>query len=448
MSTLSVFRYDRTVQNVVGQAIPGAEIAVLSQPADTTTQPGSPLVDLYAASVSNQAIAITTATWSNGKITFQFAAPPPADVVVGAYIKAKGFTPGGYNGVWQIDSINGNLVTVTIPYTPTVAIVNPGTVSVVGTINTSALPNPLQSDTLGNFFFYAVSGFYTVQIYSPLLADQLVFADQAVVGSGGGSVTSVALTMPAEFAVAGSPIVVAGTLAVTKANQNANIVYAGPATGAPAAPTFRSLVAADFPAGVGTVTSIGLTIAVPAFMGQSVIGSPVTTNGTLAVTLTFNNQTANTFLAGPTSGGAAAPSFRALDAADVPAGTAFGIQQNPPATPQTIGSGSSGVALQDLTFTIPAGTWNILIFGSAQFENSATNFDVNISVNNFPVTKGSAHGTTPSAGTGQAIALSFCGLDLAVAGGVSKTYHLVAGNNGASSVDVTWATLNVVLVRA
>lgn len=65
-------------------------------------------------------------------------------------------------------------------------------------------------------------------------------------GSGGsGTVTSVALTEPSEFSVAGSPITGSGTLVVTKANQTANTVWAGPTTGSPAQPTFRALVAAD-----------------------------------------------------------------------------------------------------------------------------------------------------------------------------------------------------------
>lgn len=62
-----------------------------------------------------------------------------------------------------------------------------------------------------------------------------------------GTVTSVAMTVPAEFSVTGSPITGAGTLAVTKATQSANLVYAGPSSGAAAAPTFRTLVAADLP---------------------------------------------------------------------------------------------------------------------------------------------------------------------------------------------------------
>lgn len=92
----------------------------------------------------------------------------------------------------------------------------------------------------------------------------------------------------------------------------ANRVYAGPTTGSAAAPTFRALVAADLPVGTGTVTSVALTV--PSIL--SVAGSPITTSGTFAVTLA--TQTANTIFAGPTTGAAAAPTFRALVAADIP----------------------------------------------------------------------------------------------------------------------------------
>jgi hypothetical protein len=70
----------------------------------------------------------------------------------------------------------------------------------------------------------------------------------AVAGAAGGTVTSVALTVPAELSVSGSPITASGTLAVTKANQSANQVYAGPTSGGAAAPAFRALVAGDIPA--------------------------------------------------------------------------------------------------------------------------------------------------------------------------------------------------------
>lgn len=73
-----------------------------------------------------------------------------------------------------------------------------------------------------------------------------------VPAAGSGSVTSVAMTVPTEFSVAGSPITSSGTLAVTTATQSANLVWAGPTTGAAATPAFRALVAADIPAGGGS----------------------------------------------------------------------------------------------------------------------------------------------------------------------------------------------------
>lgn len=65
--------------------------------------------------------------------------------------------------------------------------------------------------------------------------------------------------------------------------------------------------------GSGTVTSVALLdgSSTPIY---TITGSPVTTAGTL--TYTFKTQTANTVLAGPTSGGAAQPTFRTLVAAD------------------------------------------------------------------------------------------------------------------------------------
>lgn len=71
-------------------------------------------------------------------------------------------------------------------------------------------------------------------------------------GWGGyGVVTSVELTVPTDIlAVSGSPLTGAGTLAVSKQNQNANLVFAGPPTGGAAQPTFRALVAADIAAAI------------------------------------------------------------------------------------------------------------------------------------------------------------------------------------------------------
>lgn len=63
--------------------------------------------------------------------------------------------------------------------------------------------------------------------------------------------------------------------------------------------------------GAGTVTSVGMTVPT----GFSVAGSPVTTSGTLTVSL--DSQTKNKVLASPTSS-SGIPSFRVLDASDIP----------------------------------------------------------------------------------------------------------------------------------
>lgn len=79
-------------------------------------------------------------------------------------------------------------------------------------------------------------------------------------GGGTGTVTSVALTAPTEFSVAGSPITTAGTLAITKATQSANTVWAGPTSGGAATPAFRALVAGDLPSysGAGALFERGI----------------------------------------------------------------------------------------------------------------------------------------------------------------------------------------------
>lgn len=59
------------------------------------------------------------------------------------------------------------------------------------------------------------------------------------------AVTSVALAVPSRQSVAGSPITGAGTITVTDNTQAATLVFAGPASGSAAAPTFRALTIAD-----------------------------------------------------------------------------------------------------------------------------------------------------------------------------------------------------------
>lgn len=104
----------------------------------------------------------------------------------------------------------------------------------------------------------------TGQVLTGVTGADPVFAAPAT----NGTVTSVALTVPAEFSVAGSPVTTTGTLAVTKATQAANLVFAGPTSGGAVAPTFRAAVVADLPVvdvphggtGVATLAAHGVVL--------------------------------------------------------------------------------------------------------------------------------------------------------------------------------------------
>lgn len=167
---------------------------------------------------------------------------------------------------------------------------------------------------------------------------------------------SISLSVPSDlFSVLGSPIInPTGGFSVVKQTQVAKSFWAGPLSGSPATPTFRSLTLGDFsPLGLtngqvltgatggapvgktlvaganmmitemagsfvfdsSTMTAIeNITVTVPSYL--SVSPATLFASGTFAITA--NSQAANTFLAGPTSGGATTPWFRAMTYADLP----------------------------------------------------------------------------------------------------------------------------------
>lgn len=106
-------------------------------------------------------------------------------------------------------------------------------------------------------------------------------------GSATGTVTSVALTLPNLFSVAGSPVTSDGSLDATLATQAANKVFAGPTSGSAAMPAFRSLVTADL-SGV-TLPAVSLTSGVsgvlPVANGGTALASG-TSGGILGFTAT------------------------------------------------------------------------------------------------------------------------------------------------------------------
>lgn len=106
-----------------------------------------------------------------------------------------------------------------------------------------------------------------------------------VTGGGTGTVTSVDATVPSILTISGNPITTSGTLAFGLSNQVANTIWAGPASGPNAPPTFRALVANDIP----------LIFSAPLVNTSGTISIPVATssvNGYLTSTdwTTFNNK--------------------------------------------------------------------------------------------------------------------------------------------------------------
>jgi hypothetical protein len=95
-------------------------------------------------------------------------------------------------------------------------------------------------------------------------------------GGGSGTVTSVNTTVPSFLTGTGCSYTTSGTCAITLATQSANTLFAGPATGAAAAPAFRSIVAADIPLATtgafGAVKPDGSTITISAGVITAVAG--------------------------------------------------------------------------------------------------------------------------------------------------------------------------------
>jgi hypothetical protein len=167
-----------------------------------------------------------------------------------------------------------------------------------------------------------------------------------------GTVTSVGLALPNIFSVSDSPVTTSGTLTGTLANQNANIVFAGPGTGSAAAPTFRALVANDIPnldaekITTGTLPiSRGGTGATSVTQGGIIYGSSTSAYASTAV------GTAGQVL---TSNGTAAPTWSTISGTGTVTSvglampTGFTVTNSPVTTTGTLTAAlSSGYSLLD-----------------------------------------------------------------------------------------------------
>jgi len=236
-----------------------------------------------------------------------------------------------------------SLVSTDIPALPygtgtvtSVALALPSIMSVSGSpvTTTGTLTGTLTTQAANSLFAGPISGVGATPTFRALTT-----AD--IAGLGVGTVTSVGMTVPSIFSVTPSTITTSGSFALSLTTESANQIFAGPSSGAAATPTFRSLTSADIPAlpyGTGTVTSVGLSL--PSIF--TVTGSPVTNSGTLTATLA--TETANYVFAGPTSGAAAAPSFRALVSSDIPS-LPYGTVTSVTGTAPVVSSGGTTPAI-------------------------------------------------------------------------------------------------------
>lgn len=127
-----------------------------------------------------------------------------------------------------------------------------------------------------------------------VLTTQGVGADPTWAAPSSAGVTSVGLSLPSIFSVSGSPVTSTGTLTATLVTQTANLVFAGPSTGAAAAPTFRALVAADIPTLNQNTTGSAATLTT---------SRSISMTGDVTWTVSFNGS-ANVTAAGTIANGA------------------------------------------------------------------------------------------------------------------------------------------------
>jgi hypothetical protein len=172
------------------------------------------------------------------------------------------------------------------------------------------------------------------------------------VGSGDGSVTSVAVAGSTGLSVTGSPITSSGQIdltlgaelqALSALSVDGITVRSGGTytTRALNAGTGISITNAGGVAGNPVITNTGVTsveLALPNIF--TVTNSPVTTTGTLTGEL--STQAANTVFVGPSTGSPAAPTFRSLAMSDLPISL---YRENAVAATTPVASGNNSYAI-------------------------------------------------------------------------------------------------------
>lgn len=182
--------------------------------------------------------------------------------------------------------------------------------------------------------------------------------------------------------------------------------------------------------GSGTVTSVGLadSSTSPIF---TVTGSPVTTSGTL--TLTLNTEAANTVFAGPTSGTSAQPTFRSLVTADLPSGTGTVTSVSVVSANGLTGTVANSTTTPAITLST---TVSGLLFGNAGVISAASTTGAgNVVLSTNPTLVG------PTLGTPLSVTLTNA-MGLPLTSGVTGVLPLANGGTNATSAAAAFNNLS------
>jgi len=215
--------------------------------------------------------------------------------------------------------------------------------------------NPMTTDANGEYSFAAADGNYDINITGGSIASKtipnVIFVDELTTFPSPqlGTVTSVSLTAPAIFSVTGSPVTGAGTLALTLANATTNYIFAGPASGGAAAPTFRAMVTGDLPA-FGTAGTYGSATQTPQFTTD--VTGRVSGVSLVTIAPTFANVASKpTTLAG----------YGITDGASLTTAQQFTKAQNVSMVTLTYGANVATDASLGNVFYLPLGAGNVVL---------------------------------------------------------------------------------------
>ena len=146
------------------------------------------------------------------------------------------------------------------------------------------------------------------ETFNPVWLDFFIRLEQALV-QGAGAVTSIDVAVPVSFlSSSGGPVTSAGVITVALQNQNKNLAFLSPVSGAAANPTFRAIAQADLPAAVSsnyTTLPSGITVTASPFTFQNpsaVFNADVIVSGGIVSDISFSRDNVTFYTCGAVFG--------------------------------------------------------------------------------------------------------------------------------------------------